>query len=61
MTYNKVSLKGYNFFQKKYGQRNHPYIYFYLTPLIGYSRTTRDSIHIHIGWLYFTLLIQFKK
>jgi len=61
MTYGKISIKFYNFFRKKYGQRDNPYIFFYLTPLIGYSKTKTQSYSIHIGWLYFTFLIDIKQ
>ena len=61
MTSKKIKVKVYNFFLRKYGQRDTPYVFFYLTPLIGYSRTKTQSYSIHIGWLYFTILIEIEK
>jgi hypothetical protein len=57
----KVKIKFYNFFRKKTGQRNTPYVYFYFVPLIAWSRTVNQSINLHIGWLYFTILITIKN
>jgi hypothetical protein len=57
----KIKVSGYNFFHKKYGQRDTPYVYFYLTPLLGYSKTKSQSYCLHLGWLYFTILIEVNK
>jgi len=61
MILGKTEITAYNFYKKKYGQRDYPYVFFYLTPLISYSKTKTKSYCLHIGWLYFTLLIEISK
>lgn len=57
----KIKIQRFNFFNKKVGQRDTPFVFFYLLPLVGYSKTKNQSFNIHIGWLYFTVLIEIKK
>lgn len=56
-----ISFKTYSFINKKVGQRSTPFTYFYLTPLISYSKTAIQESNIHIGWLFWTILITYKK
>jgi hypothetical protein len=61
MTGKKLTVKFNNFFGKKIGQRNTPFVYFYFMPLVAYSKTTRQSQNLHLGWLYFTILIEIEN
>lgn len=57
----KIAITFHNYFKNKIGQRDTPYVYFYFVPLVAWSRTANQSISLHIGWLYFTILIRIKN
>jgi hypothetical protein len=61
MTIGKFKITVNSFFRKKIGQRDTPFVYFYFLPLVAYSKTTTQNSHFHLGWLYFTLLIEKRK
>jgi hypothetical protein len=56
-----ISFEFYNFFKKKVGQRDTPFVNFYFLPLFSYSRTAVQNFKIHIGWLYFTIVIIYDR
>jgi hypothetical protein len=55
------NINFYNFFQKKQGQRQYPYVYFYPIPLFAISKTKPKELKVHLGWLYFTVLFTYNK
>ena len=56
-----IKVDFYNFFRKKQGQRQYPYVYFYPIPLFAISKTGPREIKLHLGWLYFTVLFTYSK
>jgi len=61
MTGKKLKIKFNSFFRRTIGQRDTPFVYFYFMPLVAYSKTTRQSRNLHLGWLYFTILIEIEN
>jgi hypothetical protein len=57
----KASATFYNFFKRKQGQRNYPYVFFYPLPFIAISKTNSiEYFDLTIGWLFWTIYITFK-
>jgi len=57
----KASTTFYNFFKRKTGQRNYPYIFFYPFPFIAISKTHCNGyFDLTIGWLFWTIHITLK-
>jgi len=57
----KVECTYYNFFRKKLGQRDYPYVFFYPLPFIAISKTgVSHRFSITVGWLFWTIYLKFK-
>lgn len=57
----KANATVYNFFNRKRGQRDYPYWFFYPIPFIAISKTTKTGkFDLTIGWLFWTIYIKLK-
>lgn len=56
----KIRITSYSYFKRTVGKRDLPFVFFYIFPMFTYSKTEKSSFSIHLGWLYFSLLIQIK-
>ena len=54
----KVQFK--NFYKNTEGQRDYPYVFFYLFPLFAWSQTNNQDATIYFGWLWFVITFKYK-
>lgn len=58
----KIQIKKNNFFNNKWGERNTPFMFFYIFPMFTVSRTvSQEHFSLYIGWLYWNLKITYFK
>jgi hypothetical protein len=62
MTVMELKTKTYNFYKRKWGQRDTPFLFFYVLPMFTVSRTkAQEKFSLHIGWLYWNIQFEFLK
>lgn len=59
MTGKKIKVSFNNYINKTRGNRDYPFVFFYIFPMFTYSRVEPSSFNIHLGWLHFSILIEF--
>jgi hypothetical protein len=57
----KIKVSYYNYYKKRIGNREIPFIFFYIFPMFTYSKTEKNSFSIHLGWFYLSLLIRVQN
>jgi hypothetical protein len=57
-----IQITTNSFYKRTVGQRDTPYIFFYLIPLFTIARTNaQDYCSVYLGWFYWNLKITFKR
>lgn len=59
MTFPKITVSFTNFVNKTRGNREYPFVFFYILPMFTYSKVEPSAFNIHLGWLHFSMLIEF--
>jgi hypothetical protein len=58
----KLQVSFNSFWKRTWGQRETPYVFFYLFPMLTISRTTKqEHLSVHIGWLFWNLKITYLR
>lgn len=56
----KMKVQFKNFYKNTEGQRDYPYVFFYLFPLFAWSQTNNQDATIYFGWLWFVITFKYK-
>lgn len=60
MTFPKINISTDNWYKKTRGNRDYPFVFFYIFPMLTYSQVDRSAKNFHIGWLFFSILITIR-
>lgn len=58
----KIQIKFNSFWKRTWGQREAPYVFFYLFPMLTISRTIKQEyLTLHIGWFFWNINITYLR
>ncbi len=62
MMIGKLQLEANNFYKRKWGQRDAPFLFFYLLPMLTIARTGKQELFtLYIGWLFWNIKITYLR
>ena len=62
MIIGKLQVEASNFYKRKWGQRDAPFVFFYLLPMLTISRTSNQEwFTLYIGWLFWNIKITYQR
>jgi hypothetical protein len=62
MTIGNLQLSFNSFWKRTQGQRETPYVFFYLFPMFTISKTaTQEYFSVYLGWLFWNIKITYLR